>query len=70
MTIKRPVLDPNALYGASQVAAILKVSRGTVYRYLKGHIRKANGRQGVYWPRNYGFMGRFSVARTWRNRQE
>lgn len=45
MTIKRPVLDPNALYGASQVAAILKVSRGTVYRYLKGHIRKANGRK-------------------------
>ena len=45
MNKNRPEADPAALYGASEVAKLLQVGRATVYRYLKGRIRKATGRK-------------------------
>ena len=41
----KPNADPNGLYGASEAAQLLQVSRPTIYRYLKGQIRKATGRK-------------------------
>ena len=45
MNNKRPDADPAGLYGASEAAKLLGVARQTVYRYLKGRVRKATGRK-------------------------